>query len=271
MLSPQLLELLREWWRSAGPQAWLFPGQNPVNPMSARSSTAPCTPPRTWPESPSACRCTRSAQLRDASARTGRQYSRNRGVAWARQAGDDRALYPRRLQHDPRHQKPLGATGPQHRQPIAARLSAGAWRGLAWRSPTSFEPMGRRSARPIPAMRVQPTESHVGDRDLSNLGARRTCRALRGLRARTHRLQFPPQPSLPEVSGRDGAAMARRARGGASAGSLLSRRLHSAGGDRRDRLPQQGRRILILLFKTAAETLTTIAADPKIFWVRASA
>ena len=36
MLSPQLLELLREWWRSARPQAWLFPGQNPVNPMSAR-------------------------------------------------------------------------------------------------------------------------------------------------------------------------------------------------------------------------------------------
>jgi integrase/recombinase XerD len=36
MLSPQLLELLREWWRATRPQAWLFPGQNPVNPMSAR-------------------------------------------------------------------------------------------------------------------------------------------------------------------------------------------------------------------------------------------
>ena len=36
MLSPQLLELLREWWHAARPQAWLFPGQNPVNPMSAR-------------------------------------------------------------------------------------------------------------------------------------------------------------------------------------------------------------------------------------------
>src|SRR4249919_4273949 len=36
MLSPQLLELLREWWWAARPQAWLFPGQNPVNPMSAR-------------------------------------------------------------------------------------------------------------------------------------------------------------------------------------------------------------------------------------------
>jgi integrase/recombinase XerD len=36
MLSPQLLELLRDWWRIARPQVWLFPGQNPVNPLSAR-------------------------------------------------------------------------------------------------------------------------------------------------------------------------------------------------------------------------------------------
>ncbi len=36
MLSPQLLEWLRDWWRAARPQAWLFPGQNAVNPMSAR-------------------------------------------------------------------------------------------------------------------------------------------------------------------------------------------------------------------------------------------
>ena len=36
MLSPQLLELSRDWWRVARPQAWLFPGQNPVNPMTAR-------------------------------------------------------------------------------------------------------------------------------------------------------------------------------------------------------------------------------------------
>ena len=36
MLSPQLLELLRDWWRIARPQVWLFPGQNPVNPLTAR-------------------------------------------------------------------------------------------------------------------------------------------------------------------------------------------------------------------------------------------
>ncbi len=36
MLSPQLLEWLRDWYRAARPRAWLFPGQNPVNPMTAR-------------------------------------------------------------------------------------------------------------------------------------------------------------------------------------------------------------------------------------------
>jgi integrase/recombinase XerD len=36
MLSPQLLELLRDWWRIARPRAWLFPGLDPVNPMSTR-------------------------------------------------------------------------------------------------------------------------------------------------------------------------------------------------------------------------------------------
>ena len=36
MLPPQLLELLRDWWRASRPQVWLFPGQNPINPMTPR-------------------------------------------------------------------------------------------------------------------------------------------------------------------------------------------------------------------------------------------
>jgi integrase/recombinase XerD len=42
MLSPQLLELLRAWWREGRrlgamlPQGWLFPGRNPVDPLSTR-------------------------------------------------------------------------------------------------------------------------------------------------------------------------------------------------------------------------------------------
>jgi site-specific recombinase XerD len=36
MLSPQLLEWLRDWWRAAQPQGWLFPGMDPINPMTER-------------------------------------------------------------------------------------------------------------------------------------------------------------------------------------------------------------------------------------------
>jgi len=42
MLSPSLLELLRAWWRSARPQGWLFPGRNPVQPMTTRQLNRAC-------------------------------------------------------------------------------------------------------------------------------------------------------------------------------------------------------------------------------------
>src|SRR6202045_2621975 len=41
MLSP-VLELLRDWYRLARPQGWLFPGQNPVTPLSTRQLTRAC-------------------------------------------------------------------------------------------------------------------------------------------------------------------------------------------------------------------------------------
>jgi site-specific recombinase XerD len=33
---------LRDWWRIARPQAWLFPGQNPINPLSTRQLNRVC-------------------------------------------------------------------------------------------------------------------------------------------------------------------------------------------------------------------------------------
>jgi integrase/recombinase XerD len=42
MLSPHLLELLRAWWRAARPQGWLFPGRDPVQPMTARQLNRAC-------------------------------------------------------------------------------------------------------------------------------------------------------------------------------------------------------------------------------------
>jgi integrase len=42
MLSPQLLELLRDWWRIARPQGWLFPGRDPIKPMTKRQLCVVC-------------------------------------------------------------------------------------------------------------------------------------------------------------------------------------------------------------------------------------
>ena len=36
MLSPELLDMLRQWWKGARPQGWLFPGRPAVNPLTTR-------------------------------------------------------------------------------------------------------------------------------------------------------------------------------------------------------------------------------------------
>jgi integrase/recombinase XerD len=36
MPSPQLLELLRDWWRIARPAVWKFPGRDRISPMTTR-------------------------------------------------------------------------------------------------------------------------------------------------------------------------------------------------------------------------------------------
>jgi site-specific recombinase XerD len=42
MLSASLLDLLRTWWRAARPQGWLFPGRDPVQPMTTRQLNRAC-------------------------------------------------------------------------------------------------------------------------------------------------------------------------------------------------------------------------------------
>jgi site-specific recombinase XerD len=42
MLSPQLLELLRDWWRIGRPKGWLFPGRDPIKPMTKRQLGVVC-------------------------------------------------------------------------------------------------------------------------------------------------------------------------------------------------------------------------------------
>src|SRR5712672_2655492 len=42
MLSPQLLELLRDCWRIAQPKVWMFPGRDRINPMTTRQLNRVC-------------------------------------------------------------------------------------------------------------------------------------------------------------------------------------------------------------------------------------
>ncbi|WP_247392898.1 tyrosine-type recombinase/integrase [Bradyrhizobium sp. 35] len=53
MLSPHLLELLRAWCKAGRPQGWLFPGQNPVSPLTTRQFNRACHAAATWPGSTS--------------------------------------------------------------------------------------------------------------------------------------------------------------------------------------------------------------------------
>ena len=162
------------------------------------------------------------------------------------QAGHHGALHARRHQHDPRGHEPARRLTPldaqEERKDAAAGVTAGAMsrpalevadifrgHGAAWRQANA----GHVSLDQLKVM--------IGDRALPHGGARRPCRALRGLRPHHHRLQQLPQPALPEVPGRRGAGVAGRARGRAAAGALLPRGVHAAGGDRRHRLPEQGR------------------------------
>src|SRR6516162_4986130 len=116
----------------------------------------------------------------------------------------------------------------------------------------------------------RPTQGHIGDRALPNGGVGRSCRALRSLRPLAHLLQLLSQSALPKVPGRRGQAMAGRPPG---------RTLARAPGLRRGRLYfhvvftllrpiadiayQNKALVYDLSLRTAAETLITIAADPK--------
>jgi site-specific recombinase XerC len=113
MLSPQLLELLRAWWREGKrrgvmlPQGWLFPGT-----QSGHTALQPPAEPRC------SCRCGGgrdqeagdaahvAPQLRHPSPGAGHRYPRHPGPARGRQARHHRALCPRRHQHDPHRDEP---------------------------------------------------------------------------------------------------------------------------------------------------------------------
>ena len=105
---------------------------------------------------------------------------------------------------------PLERLGLNLAKPILACLTDAAWRGprLEVVLDVFFSPWrGVAQGQRWPSESLAQLKVMSAIETCSDLGARRTRRACcEDLRARTHRLQFLPQPALPQVPGRGGAA-----------------------------------------------------------------
>src|SRR5215467_9912951 len=251
MVSPQLLELLRAWWREGRrrslllPGGWLFPGRNPVEPLSARQlcrvvRAAAQAAGITKPVSPHTLRHSFATHLLEQDVDI-RVIQTLLGHAKARHNG---AVHSRCQRHDPGRNEPTRPARSIDRREAATRGLAGGGAppeaGGRRRLPS---PWSRLASSQCRTSEPGSAPGHVGDRAVPLGRARRACRALRGLRPQPHRLQLVPQSPLPKVSGRGGARLAGGPRGRSATGRLFPCRLHAAGRDLSDRLPEQAGRL----------------------------
>ena len=154
MLSPHLLELLRAWYKAARPQGWLFPGMNPVNPMTTRQLRRAChAAAQHGRDRQAGVSAHASSQLCDASAGAEHRYQGDPGLVGPCQARHHGALYPCRHQDHPGDHEPARSHyGQAQGGRRTARLKRGACRVHRWRSRTSSAATARHGAGPMPAM-----------------------------------------------------------------------------------------------------------------------
>jgi integrase/recombinase XerD len=193
MLSPHLLEVLRAWWKAARPQGWLFPGRDPVKPMTTRQLNRACHA---------------AAQLAEINKRVSLHTLRHSFATHLLEQNTDirviqvllghaklenTALYTRvATKTISQVVSPLERIALQKQaEPPALKRGTRVASGAGGRGylPRPWTGMAASQCRPC---EPRPVEGDVGDRELPDRGSRRPCRALRGLCLHDHCLQQLP-------------------------------------------------------------------------------
>ena len=168
MLSPEMLDLLRQWWKVRPPrydagtpleERWLFPGAKRGKPMTTRQLN------RLFHEAADAAGIKKGVTLhalRHSFAthllERGTDIRNHPGASGSRQIGHDGALHPRRHRHDRRHREPArpavaAAQEAQEEQEGTSRRRNDPRSCLVrrWRSRISSATTERRGGAPTPA------------------------------------------------------------------------------------------------------------------------